>query len=157
VEAENQALQSAPGFFSFDGQQSGSMEIELLKEAYVRVLYDQDRQLGKIVWSGSPTVVEYRKPFQCLLDWNAKGNKVSRFLSDTRNQGIVSPENRKWFEKEMVPAAVSGGLKRAAVLTNGNVFKQYYINLILSAVNKFNMPFKVFSSEESALEFLMKE
>jgi hypothetical protein len=26
------------------------------------------------------------------------------------------------------PATVAGGPKRAAVLTNGNVFKQYYIN-----------------------------
>jgi hypothetical protein len=91
-----------------------------------------------------------------LLDF-AKTHTITRFLSDTREQGVVSPENRKWFEKEMVPAAIKAGLKRSAVITGSNVFKRYYINMILSAVNKFNMPFKIFSDEESAIKFLMEE
>jgi hypothetical protein len=133
------------------------MEKELMKESYVRVVYDSEKFLGKVIWSGSPTNEQYKKPFLVLLDWAAKGNKVSRFLSDTRDQGVVNPENRKWFEKEMVPAAMKAGLKRSAVITGANVFKRYYINMILSAVNKFNMPFKFFSDEESAVNFLMEE
>jgi hypothetical protein len=133
------------------------MEKELMKESYVRVVYDSEKFLGKVIWSGSPTNDQYKKPFLVLLDWAAKGNKVTRFLSDTREQGVVNPENRKWFEKEMVPAAMKAGLKRSAVVTGANVFKRYYINMILSAVNKFNMPFKIFSDEESAIAFLMEE
>jgi hypothetical protein len=82
---------------------------------------------------------------------------VTRFMSDIRNQGVVSPESRKWFEKEMVPAAMENGLKRAAVISGSNAFKMYYINLILSSVNKFNLPFKIFNDEEKAVDFLMKE
>jgi hypothetical protein len=133
------------------------MEIELMNEPHVRVIYDSDRLLGKIIWSGSPTQEQYKKPFLVLLDYAAKGNVITRFLSDTRDQGVVNPENRKWFEKEMVPAAMKAGLKRAAAITNANVFKRYYVNMIISAVNKFNMPLKVFSDEESAIQFLMEE
>lgn len=132
------------------------MEIELMNEPYVKVVYDKERHIGKIIWSGNPTVDQYKKPFGVLLDWAAKGNPVPRFLSDTRNQGVVSPENRKWFEKEMIPAAIAAGLRRSAAITGGNVFKRYYLNMILSAVNKFNMPFKIFSDEESAVKFLME-
>jgi hypothetical protein len=133
------------------------MEIEIVKESYVTVTWDSERSMGKVVWSGSPTPEQYKKAFLSLLDHAKKGNKVSRFLSDTRNQGIVNPENRKWFEKEMVPAAIKSGLKRTAVITNGNAFKRYYINMILSAANKFNVPFKIVSTEQEAIDFLMIE
>ena len=129
----------------------------LMDEPYVKVVYDEERQIGKIIWSGHPTTEQYRKPFKVLLDWAASGHPVPRFLSDTRDQGVVSPENRKWFEQEMVPAAIAAGLRRSAVVSSSNVFKRYYLNMILSAVNKFNMPFKIFSDEESAVNFLMEK
>lgn len=132
------------------------MEVELIKESYVTVTCDLERLIGKVVWSGSPSPEQYKKAFLALLDHAKKGNKMTRFLSDTRNQGIVNPENRKWFEREMVPAAINAGLTRAAVITNGNAFKRYYINLILSTVNKFNVPFKIFSDEQEAINFLME-
>lgn len=113
--------------------------------------------MGKIVWHEPLTPEEYKKPFLALIDLAKKGNSVTRFLSDIRNQGLVTPETRKWFEKEMIPAAVTNGLKRATVISGSNVFKTYYINLILSSVNKFNLPFKIFNDEERAIEFLMKE
>lgn len=133
------------------------MEHNILELPYVTVTYVADKSLGKITWHGTPKGDEYQKPFLVLIDWAKKGNSVTRFLSDIRKQGIVAPENRKWFEKEMIPAALANGLKRAVVLTYGNAFKTYYINLILSAVNKFDMPFKIYNDELKAMEFLMNE
>lgn len=132
------------------------MDIELMNEPYARVAYDPEKYIGKIIWQGNPKPEEYKKPFLKLLEW-AKDNKTTRFMSDTRNQGVVSPENRKWFEAEMVPAAINAGCKRAAVITSGNVFKRYYLNMILSVVNKFDMPFKIVQDEESAIAFLMEK
>ena len=88
------------------------------------------------------------------LDY-AQKYRVRRFLSDTRKQGVVSPDNRKWFEKDMFPAAVKAGLERAAAITDGNAFKRYYINMIISSINKFGIPLKIFGDEQSAIEFLM--
>jgi len=131
------------------------MEQKILEAPYATVIFIADQELGKIIWHGTPRGDEYQKPFLALIDLAKGGKKVTRFLSDIRKQGVVSPDNRKWFEKEMVPAAISHGLKRAAVLNDGNAFKTYYINLILSTVNKFNMPFKIFNDETKAFEFLM--
>jgi hypothetical protein len=133
------------------------MEQLILSTPYAKVYYLPSKNLGKIVWLGAATSEEYKKPFLTLIDLAKKGTTVTRFLSDIRQQGIVSPESRKWFEKEMVPAAVANGLKRAAVVSGSNAFKMYYINLILSSVNKFNLPFKIFGDEEKAIDFLMKE
>lgn len=132
-------------------------EIVIMDESYVKVIYDPERYIGKIIWSGNPTEGKYKVPFEKMLKWAQDGNKVTRFLSDTRNQGIVSVENRKWFEKEMFPAAVKVGLKRAAAISDSNAFKRYYINMILSSINKFGIPLKIFGDEESAIAFLMED
>src|SRR6185369_4616170 len=132
------------------------MEIEVMKQPYVRVTCDPERLIGKVEWNGSPTPEQYKGAFLSLLDYSKKV-KMTRFLSDTRNQGVVNPENRRWFEKEMVPMAIKAGLKRAAVITNGNAFKRYYLNMILSSVVKLNVPFKIFGDEQEAVDFLMKE
>ncbi len=133
------------------------MEEKVFAASFATVLYDADKSLGKIIWHGTPTREEYKQPFTILIEMAKNGKRITRFLSDIREQGVVSPESRKWFEHEMVPAAVANGLKRAAVVSAANAFKMYYINLILSAVNKFNLPFKIFNSEEKALEFLLSE
>ena len=133
------------------------MEQKVFESSCVSVYYIPEKRLGKIIWDGVITHEEYKKPFLSLIDLAKKGNAVTRFLSDIRKQGVVSPESRKWFEKEMIPAAVENGLKRAAVVSGANAFKTYYINIILSSVNKFNLPFKIFNNEEKAMEFLMKE
>ena len=88
-----------------------------------------------------------------MLEFGQK-NPVDGMLSDISKQGIINPDNRKWFEKEMMPKAVAAGLKRGAIVTNGNAFKLYYINLILSAINKFPITTKLFNNQKDAFDWL---
>jgi hypothetical protein len=83
-----------------------------------------------------------------------KKYRVDSMISDISHQGVISPENRKWFEKDMMPQAVAAGLKRAAIVTSGNAFKLYYINLILSAVNKFSIVTRLFNKRADAHSWL---
>lgn len=126
---------------------------QVLKDTdYAEISYDKELKMGKIVWKRKTTTEEYQYAFMVLLE-HAKKNPSDNFLSDIRNQSVVSPENRKWFETEMLPAAIEAGLKRAAVVFDGNVFKKYYINMIIKVSNKFGMPLKMFNSEEEAIEW----
>jgi hypothetical protein len=120
---------------------------------YATVTFDEKRRFLLLEWHGNPTREEYKKPFQAMLDFGRK-KPVDSMLSDISKQGVISPENRKWFEKEMMPAAIAAGLQRAAIVTNGNAFKMYYINLILSAVKKFPVNTKVFNSREDAYKWI---
>lgn len=133
------------------------MDQMIFESSCAKVYFVPDIKLGKIIWNGTVTPADYQRPFLALLDLKKKGTEVHRFMSDIRNQGVVSPESRRWFEKEMVPAAVDNGLRRAAVVSGSNAFKTYYINLILGTVNKFGLPFKIFNNEEKAMAFLMEE
>jgi hypothetical protein len=129
------------------------METNVFNAPYATVTYNPKKRLIVLIWTGSPNKEEYQKPFLTMLDYGKK-HPVDGMLSDITNQGIISPDNRKWFEKEMMPRAVQAGLKRGAIVTSGNAFKLYYINLILAAVNKFPITTKLFNNQQDAFAWL---
>ncbi len=130
------------------------MEISVLNESYAQVTYRSDYKLVNVVWSGNLSTQQYQATYIAILDYQLQNlYEVENFLTDVRNQGIISPDNRKWFESVVLPRAVNQGLKRAAVIFSGNVFKKYYLNLILQTTNKFGLPFKFFDNEETALDW----
>lgn len=118
----------------------------------VEISYESELKLAKVVWKKKAESDEYRAAFMKVLDYS-RTNPVDNFLSDIRNQGVVSPDNRKWFEKEMLPKAIQAGLKRAGSVFDGNVFKKYYMNILIKASGKFGLPLKIFNSEEEAVEW----
>jgi len=129
------------------------MDAIVFEARYAKVTYNREKKLMLLIWDGSPSPDEYKQPFLTMLEYGSKF-PVDGMLSDISKQGIVNPDNRKWFEKEMMPRAVEAGLKRGAIVTNGNAFKIYYINLILSAVNKFPIQTKLFNNQKDALAWL---
>ena len=129
------------------------MKSIVFEAPYATVTYDSEKLNMVLVWDGSPSTDEYKLPFLAMIEYGKKF-RVDGMLSDISKQGIINPENRKWFEKEMMPKAVEAGLKHAAIVTNGNAFKMYYINLILSAVNKFPIVTKLFKNQAEALNWL---
>ena len=131
------------------------MDELILETRCAKVYYNPDVKLGKVVWDGTPNLVEYKEPFLKLIE-HSKKVPISNFLSDTTKQGVVNPEIRKWFEKEMLPSAMKAGLKRAAAVSDSNVLKRYYINMIIGATNKFALPVKVFSKEEEAIKWFIE-
>ncbi len=126
-------------------------ETIILKEKYVTLSYLPERKLVMMVWYGALTKEQYQNAFNASLDFQQKAMvPVYNFLSDIRKQGMVNPENRKWFETYAMPMALKQGLKRAAVVFDGTVFKKYYLNLILQTSNKFKFPLRLFNSIEEA-------
>ena len=124
--------------------------LQILNESYVDVQYDEERYLIKVYWKSEMTSEEYRKAFSLAID-SAKTHRIDSYLSDIRNQKLVSPNDRKWFEEIAFPNAIKAGLKRAAVVFSGNVFKKYYLNNILAKSKKYKLPMKFFTTEEDAL------
>lgn len=122
----------------------------ILDTDFAEISYNSELKLGKIEWKAKTSTEEYQYAFITLLEYT-KNHPADNFLSDIRKQNVVSPENRKWFETEMLPKAIEGGLKRAGVVFEGNAFKKHYINMIIRIANKFGLPIKAFSSEEEAI------
>ena len=129
------------------------MELVLIDTVYARVTVNIDQKLGEIEWKGPCSLEQYQECFSVLLDYQSR-NTVKYFLSDIRNQGIMNPNNRQWFESVALPQAIRQGLLRSAVVSEDNIFKRYYVNLILHSTNKMGLPLRIFDSREQAIEWL---
>ncbi|SKC55032.1 SpoIIAA family protein [Ohtaekwangia koreensis] len=129
------------------------MNPKVFEAPFASVTYYPEKRLLVLVWDGSPSKEEYQQPFLAMIEYSKK-HPVDNMLSNISKQGIISPDSRKWFEKDMMPRAAQAGLKHAAIVTNGNAFKLYYINIILSAVNKFPIVTKLFNNQDDALQWL---
>ncbi|NOU18843.1 MAG: hypothetical protein HOO91_14915 [Bacteroidales bacterium] len=129
-------------------------EIVIFQENFATITYHSKQEMIKVVWNGAISKEQYQRAIEKALDFQQKeGPRIENYLSNILNQGIVSPESRKWFEVVALPRGVKQGLKKAAVVFDGNIFKKYYLNLILQASNAYKLPLKFFSTEEEAIKW----
>lgn len=98
---------------------------------------------------------KYRDAFSVLLTYTEKVAVVN-FISDARLGGVVSPDDRKWFQKYAVPWAARNGLKHAAIVVKSDPFKKYYMNAILRFINRnANYDVKLYYDYDEALKWLL--
>lgn len=128
--------------------------IEIFKAPYAKATYIPDYKAILITWNGIHTIDEYKKVFSSGIEFQQSTNlPVHNYISDIRNQGIVNPESRKWFENVAIPKATELGLKRAAVVFDGNVFRKYYLNMVIQAANIYKIPLKTYNTPEEAFNW----
>jgi hypothetical protein len=123
---------------------------------YADVIFHENDFVVEIKWKkvNKMSIEEYKNALTLALDYQEKhSGKVKFYLSDIRDQGILSPDYRKWFQEEAVPQALKNGLLAGAVIFEGNVFKKYYLNNIMNTTKKFGLPFKFFGSKQEAIEW----
>lgn len=116
------------------------------------MVFEESFRLMRIEWKQEITSEQYRVVFNTALEFG-RNNRVEYFLSDIRNQGVVIPTDRKWFEEVVIPHAVKLGLLTAAIIFSGNVYQKFYLNHIYAKIRKYNLPLKFFTSDSEAEEW----
>jgi len=130
--------------------------MEVLQEnEYAKVYFDNELKTGVIVWKDYKLTSEaYRDAFEVLIKFSEGKDIFHNYFSDGRLQSVVSPDDRKWFQENIIPKAIKNGLKRGAVLISGNSFKKYYMNMIIKGSRKFPIEIKIFDKEDKALNWI---
>lgn len=124
--------------------------IQLLDEPFAIVSYEAEFSEIKLIWKNvTMTFDDYKKVFNTALEAQQQYKPV-HFLSDVREQKILPPHFRKWFQEVAIPKAREQGLQRAAVVFSGNVFKKYYLNNIFNTTKTFGIELKFFNEVEPA-------
>ena len=128
---------------------------KIFENLHAKLTYEEDIKTLTITWSDKKmTLEEYKIPFLEAIKF-METNTVDNYISDIRDQQVISPTYRKWLQEEAFPKAAKAGLKRIVGVANVNVFKQYYINNVFKSAKKFGIPFKIFKTiEESKKWFL---
>ena len=132
------------------------MAITVLRENEFSIAsFDTDLSAGTIVWRDKKlTSEEYRLPFETIIDYTKGKDNFINYLADARFQSVVSPEDRKWFQENIIPQAIEQGLKRGAVVISGNAFKKYYMNMIIKGSRMFPIEIKMFDDMDKAIKWL---
>jgi hypothetical protein len=130
--------------------------VQLFSNDNLDVYHYPELKVMHYYWKQRTLGEEYRNLFLKGLEF-ADSHPTCYFLSDICKQGIVGPDDRKWFETVAIPGAVEKGLKRAAVVFDGNTFKMYYLNMLLQTFLKKGVPMKFFKDNEQALEWLLNK
>ncbi|MBN1116724.1 MAG: hypothetical protein JXA77_05950 [Bacteroidales bacterium] len=127
-----------------------------IENEFVKGYYYSEIKLMHLVWQERAVGDDYRKPFLAAYDFSEqKGGKY--FLSDIRKQGIVGPDDRKWFEEDALPKAIERGMIKAGVVFDGNTFKMYYINMLLKRFMNKGIPMKFFKDTYSAINWILEK
>lgn len=130
------------------------MEQIVISFPWATISHLPHNRMLKLVWHGKPDSDEYKQTFLSMLDFG-KRHAVRYLLSDIREQAIISPADRKWFQTVAFRAAVEGGLIRAATITDYNPFKKYYLNMIMSFVKTDIFEYKLFADQQEAIAWLL--
>ncbi len=126
--------------------------VKLADTDFATVTYNADLFLATVIWKPHPlSFDDYKLAFNVILDYQEKeGVKFYNFMSDIRQQSVIPPDYRKWFQSSAVPRAVKQGLKRGAVVTDAGIFKRYYLNHIMNTTKRFGFPLKLFKTHDVA-------
>lgn len=80
-----------------------------------------------IVWK-KPTSTEAYKASCCFVLKEIKRLGATGLVSDIYCRGLVSVENRLWFQKEIMPEASRARLEKIAIVAPNDVFSEFYID-----------------------------
>jgi len=126
--------------------------IVLADNKFVKITLNKELFLVSVTWKAYAISLEdYQYAFSVALDFQESQEfPIYNFVSDLREQNVVPPHFRLWFQEIAIPRAVRQGLRRAAVVTDAGVFKRYYLNHVMNTTKKFGLPLKLFKAPESA-------
>lgn len=130
--------------------------INIKNDKFAKVDFYAKTKHIELVWKTKAVRSEdYRQVFLDILEFT-KNNDFSFFLTDIRNLGVVSPNDRKWLQQIAFKQAVEQGLTKAAVILEGNPFKTYHMNILLKFVTTAGMKMKVFTNYDKAKNWLLE-
>jgi len=120
------------------------MEI-VFKSNLATLRYNPEYSLVYLEWHGHPSFEQYKAPFLYLISDFKR--PITGILADIRKQGIVGQEIRKWVQQEVGPRAKERGLKFYYIVSDGNIFKQYYINVVFTLLQGADLVDRKFFQE----------
>lgn len=128
-----------------------------MNDGLVRSDVDVEHSIITSQWKGYVPSEEYRAALWQILE-QVQEHKLSLWLSDTREMGIILRADQKWSLEVFVPERMKHGLRRVGLVPSQDYFTQTITERFAEATVAV-APFKVgmLSCAENALGWLAKE
>jgi hypothetical protein len=132
------------------------MEEIIYDSQTVTANYFQKDTLVHLWWKKEANTNEYRQIFQALVDFVGK-NKVRYIISDMRKEGLVSIEDVKWLEEEILKKAIVLGIEKIALINDETVFSTVYAETVKRKLINSPVKVQIFNDFSSAKVWLTSE
>ncbi|WKN30357.1 STAS/SEC14 domain-containing protein [Porifericola rhodea] len=120
---------------------------------FAQINYLEDAKTVEMVWKQTTSSQMYRDLFAKGVE-ALEHFQVANWLSNTTDQGLVAPEDRKWLETQMIPTAIRSGLRNIAVVVSKDIFKRYYVDNVRKYVEKSHLSMQYFDDTKEAVQWL---
>jgi hypothetical protein len=111
-------------------------------------------RLLELVWKKNPTSTEFRDIFTSAIQF-AQKNKISFFLSDMRNEGLIDMKNLKWLEKEIIPAAIKIGVKKIAMVSEDTFYSTLYAEMLKKKLENSTIQVRILGDKAEAKAWIL--
>lgn len=126
----------------------------LIETEKAEIRFNSQTNAIELIWKTYADPASYKALFTNGVEY-LKEFGATAWLSDIRNEGVVGPEHSKWLHGEIIPKAISFGLRRIAVVLDSDVFKKFYIkNIETNMTQKGQNLMQYFNSTEEANAWL---
>lgn len=131
---------------------------EILHNEFVSISYDELSNAIITIWKKPVTSETYQIIFNIILE-KLDALSADAYVSDIYRQGIVSTENRRWLQAEVLPKAISKGLRKICTIAPNDIFSRFHIENIKNGalLNAEDIEFRYFQDLISAQAWLINE
>jgi hypothetical protein len=123
----------------------------LIEHEKANLQFNEETNTIELIWKKFQDEATYKMMFTKGIEY-LKEYKATGWLSDIRNEGVVGPGTSAWLQNEIIPKAISYGLKKIAVIMEPDIFKEFYVKNIEKITE--NKMMQYFDSLEKANEWL---
>jgi signal transduction histidine kinase len=116
---------------------------------YGSIFYNAKLNCAGIVWKKQITSEEYRALFSECLNI-VKLYHTPYWISDIRNQGVVSADDQRWMLQTIYPEANKNGLVQTALIYNPQNFSTEYMARIQAAADGLGINLQFFDNRKDA-------
>jgi hypothetical protein len=128
----------------------------LYNSEIVELSYDKQKYLLSLIWKKSTNSDEFKSMFSKAIEFSEK-NTIWYFLSDMRNEGLVTTTDMKWLEAEVLSRAIEKKIKKIALIFNDLIFSTVYAEVIKRKLMDSPIKVQFFSDVNSAEVWLLND
>jgi hypothetical protein len=122
---------------------------------YVDLIYSKSDLLVELIWKQNTNSEEFRTIYTFAVNFASK-NKVHYFLSDMRNEGLVSLDDVKWLTKEVISKAQEFGILKIALVNEDDIiFSTIYAESVKKKLEKSAIHVQIFNDPITAKAWLL--
>ncbi len=129
------------------------MEEFLHNSDIVTLKYDKSKSLLELHWKQNANSSEFKETFNKAIECSKK-NIIRYFLSDMRNEGLISTQDMKWLEIEVLKRAIEHKVKKIALVFDDLIFSTVYAETVKRKLQNSLIDVRFFSDTDSARAWL---